>query len=219
MEWLKLIIPLIVAAVWIISHLAAGNQEKQQRRPPPRPLPPDDPNQEGRRPRRASAELEQFLEEVKRRKELEQIPEAILVADEPPRVPPPLPLPRPVEPRRDEPRRRSVPIGSKPAQRRLEPVVVVPPVPPPLPRPAAMPAPAPVQVVEPVRLTPVPPPPPPPPPAAPAGSRPEVISTKARSEAIILVHELLRKRRSLAGAFLLREIFDKPLSKRRRESR
>jgi hypothetical protein len=104
-----------------------------------------------------------------------------------------------------------VPIGSKPAQRRLEPVVVVPPVPPPLPRPAAMPAPAPVQDIEPVRLTPAAPPP-----AAPAGSRPEVISSKARSEATILVHELLRKRRSLASAFLLREIFDKPLSKRRR---
>jgi hypothetical protein len=40
MDWIKLVIPLIAVAVWIISHLA--NQQKEIRRPPrvPPPLPP-----------------------------------------------------------------------------------------------------------------------------------------------------------------------------------
>ena len=40
MEWLKLLIPIIAVAVYIISQLAANQQNR--RRPTPRALPPPD---------------------------------------------------------------------------------------------------------------------------------------------------------------------------------
>jgi hypothetical protein len=207
MEWLKLLIPLIAVAVWILSHLA-GNQQNQ-RRQAPRPQPPFDPDQEPRHPGRAASELERFLEDVKRRKEMEQVPEAILIAEEvaPPRKAPP-PLPRPVEQRR-----KSVPIGVKPPQRRRELAALVQPLPvtpAPTSRTVTMPSSAVAEVQAP-QATQAPPPPPQ------ALHRPEALPTKAsKSEAVKLVQHLLRNRQALAGAFLLREILDKPLSKRRR---
>ena len=208
-----LIVLIIAAAVWIFSYLTAAQQENKRRLTPPRPPRPGEQEDEPRRPRRASAELEKFLEEVKRRKErdLEQVPEAILVPDEPPRAAPPPPLPRPVEQRR-----KSVPIGSKPPPRRSEPAIVIQPVtvaPAPSSRTVTMPSlvPAGVQAVQAVQA------PPPPPQATQALNRPEALPTQAsRTEGVKLVRELLKNRRALAGAFLLREILDKPLCKRRR---
>src|SRR5262245_61821723 len=66
MDWIKLAIPLIAVAVWILSNLAKNREEPRRQRTAPPPRPEDG---EGPRRRRTPAEVDQFLEEVRRRRE------------------------------------------------------------------------------------------------------------------------------------------------------
>lgn len=226
MDWIKLLIPLIAIAVWILSHLASGQRE-QPRRTPPRPQPDgDNPGGENRRPRSSSAELESFLEEMRQRKQYEkdQPVEPAVVEETPRPKPPPVPRREPT-PRRDDrrdDRRRSRSVGSKPPQRRNEPVIVV--TPEPLPLPPALPtarsaAPTVTAGTTPVQLT--------------VSVAPPTVGTLSTgplalqqietpkpqvplAPAALMVKELLKNRRSLGAVFLLREILDRPLCQRRR---
>lgn len=215
MEWIKWLIPLIAIAVWILSQLAGNQQE--QKRPSPRPLPPRDPDQDPRA-RRASEDLEEFLEKIKRRKDADERTAAepvVLIAEEvaaprpaPRRTAPP-PLPRPVEQRR-----KSAPIGGKRPERRPEPVVLAEPIslaPEEWSRMAAMPTPAVPQAPQALPAAPAAP-------GAPqALHRPEALPGKASlPPAARLVRELLKSRQSLAAAVLLREVLDAPLCRRAR---
>ncbi len=195
MEWLKLLIPIIAVAVYIISQLAANQQNR--RKPAPRPLPPPD-DFEPPRERRPSPDLEKFLEEVRQRKE-EKDRRQEAEAEEPPR-------------RQPEPRRR-LPVTTKPPRRRDEPVIVVQPAS--LPagsssRTVTMPSSVPAGVA-PVQATQAPPPPPQ------ALHRPEALPTRTpQSASVKMVGELLKNRQALSAALLLREILGPPLSRRRR---
>lgn len=221
-DWLRLLIPLIVVAVWILSHLAGGQQQNQKRPAPPRPLPPQDPD-DGARPQRAAREMEQFLEEVRRRKqevEEKSQPTPVSIAEEVQR-PRPIPLPRRQDSATLEQRRRTVPIGAKRPQRSLEPVIVLQPLP--VTATLAVPGEGTQSVAMPRPGVEIPQAPQanqalPPPPAAPqALNRPEVMPTHGRQTAAMkMVRELLKNRQTLRAAFLLREVFDPPLSKRRR---
>ena len=209
MEWLKWLIPLVAVAVWILSQLVANQQRRQQGLP--RSGPPRDPGDETP-PRRPSDDLEKFLEEVRRRKEAQEsaAAEPIYSAQEIPARPAHVP-------RATEGRRKSVAVGSKPQQRRVEPAVVVQPLPSassPKSRHVAMPSTAPPAAPEAPQALP----PPPVVPTAPqAVHRPESLPARTpASPAAKMVRELLKNRQSLGAAFLLREILDRPLCKRRR---
>ena len=216
-KWLTWLIPLIAIAVWILSQLA-GNQQPPKRSTP-RPFPPRDPEQDPRS--RAPGELEEFLENMKRRKEAEEqtaaereraaadraVAEPVLIAEEivPPRASPP-PLPRPVEQRR-----KSMPVGNKKPPRRPEPVIVIEP-PPPVVRTVPMPMSAPAPAVTLATLPAVP--------AAPAAPqaihRPEALPARTSLPPVArMVRDLLASRQALAAAILVREVLDPPLCKRR----
>mgnify|MGYP001558898964 CR=1 FL=1 len=185
MQWQIWIIPLIALAVFILSQL--GAKQQQQSRASSRPPLPRDPN-EGQfaSPRRGSQELEEFLEEIKRRKRAAEEQEPVYVAKEVP--------PRPVEKRRS---------AGKPPPRRGEPVIVVQSFPSEAaPPPVAMPMPqeAPIRPDAPQPIF-----------------RPEALPAKTAATPVAkLVRDLLGHRKSMRAAFLLREVLDAPLSKRRR---
>jgi hypothetical protein len=224
MDWIKLLIPLIAIAVWILSHLAS-NQREQPRRPAPRPQPDgDNPRGENPRPRSSSAELESFLEEMRQRKQYDKDqPVEPVVVEEAPRPKPP-PVPRREPPRREDrrdDRRKSRSVGSKPPQRRSEPVIVVTPEAAPLSAmpPARSSAPLITAGATPVQLT--------------LSVAPPTVGTSsggpltlqhleapkmqtAPAPAARMVRELLKNRQSLGAVILLREILDRPLSQRPR---
>lgn len=222
MDWVKWIIPLIVIALYILGHLASMQRE-QPRRPMARPpQPPPDPDERAKR-RPASSDLESFLDEMRQRKRLEEEQVEPVLVEESSR-----PLPR-HEPRRGDERSKSRAVGSKlpqskppqtkPPQRRTEPVVVVQPMPAsPAPPPLAARSTTPTITIK--AATPMAPPPPPARPAAPQAApqrldAPTVTATPVSPLAGVVV-DLLKSRQSLAAAFLLREILDRPLSQRRR---
>lgn len=181
---LRWLIPLIGVAVWIISQIASNQREAARRLPrsqPPR-LPDDFPEADNPKPQpKASAELDRFLEEVRRRQQTPPRPEPVQ-----PR--PRAPVVEPVRPKKAPPSPASafqpIKIRGIPAE---EPVAVALPVVP-QPTPAV---PTPITV-------------------------PPSVSKPAASQAILQVQSLLRQRRSLASAMLLREIFDRPVSQRPR---
>jgi hypothetical protein len=188
MDWVKLIIPLIAVAVWIISNLA--NQEKEARRlpraptvPPPRPRDPLD--SLGAGPVGKPEEENRYREEMDRKRERKpSAPKSIPKqrprrGDNAPKLPPVDLRPAPLPPYS----------ARKPGKEQRPPT--------PADVPAAIPLPvAPetnVRVGEPARLV----------------VRPTPIAIKN-------VRELLKKPESLATAFLLREVLDLPLAKRAR---
>ncbi|MBM4068698.1 MAG: hypothetical protein FJ271_07105 [Planctomycetes bacterium] len=209
MDWLKLIIPLIFVAVWIISQLAKNKEQAAGRAKPP-PLPLDD--EEAPRARRSASEVDRFLEEVRRRRaRAEGRTDSPAVADRP----------------------RSKPIAQRPPPRPApEPARSLPPlaqVPPPLPIPSlatpTLPLPAPPPLPAPRKATPVT-----------SSSRlpqaeiaiAEVVSADrlaplvagtvarpARSPAVMQALNLLGSRQSLVAAIVLREILGPPVSKRK----
>jgi len=101
MDWVKIAIPLIAVAVWILSNLA--NQQKETRKPPrvpfppPRPRVPDKPLPPEARPRE---NVDRYREEMDRKREKKPTMATPLTKPRPRRVeavpkPPPLVL-RPV---------------------------------------------------------------------------------------------------------------------------
>lgn len=201
MHWEIIIIPLIALGVWIIGTLFRSEDEKAKKAMGRRP--PFSPKNGGGRTsgRRVVTDLDRFLEEARRRREPQERRKA-------PPPPPPSRAPAPRPPLRERPTRtQEVPRIAQPVIVKEEPLVVLP-----APRPAASPS-----IAEPTPTLPSPnlgesrvgelqaretsPP------AAPV-TRPSPISQQVRS--------LLSKPQTAATAFVLREIFDRPLCKRRR---
>lgn len=206
MQWEVLLVPLIAMAVWIIGSLMRGSIEEKKRNesrpasgnggsPTSRPSRQKQPN-----------DLQQFLEEVQRRRQTsEQQP-----AEAPPE--PSRPGPEPIE-RRPKPR----PAGQQKRQPRPSA-----PSPTRRPRPRATNEPGVVDlvVVEETRMVEAQPPlaipvagaivPMAVPPPAPVVSRDR---EKNLSPSLVA---LLRTREALRNAIILREIFDPPLCKRKK---
>lgn len=203
MEWLKLVIPLIFVAVWILSQLAK-NRDQTPRRTKPPPLPKDEDEDEGPRPRRSAGEVDRFLEEVRRRRaRAEGRTSPPPVVAEPPR-------PKPAA-------RRPAP---EPARSFPPPIQAPPPVPspPPTPRmpPAVQPAPVTFRMpsIEPATEVVVAVPLDPRPADRLAPFIPAVVAGPARSSALIRAVSLLRDRQTMMAAIVLREILGPPVSKR-----
>jgi hypothetical protein len=200
MHWEILIIPLIALGVWIMGTLFKNEDDKTKkvvgRRPPFSPQNGGG-RGGGRAPgQRVGTDLDRFLEEARRRRE----PEERRKAPPPSRAPaarPPL-RERPTRPQ--EPPRLattpSIPPNSGRDRGGAEEGVVVLPVP----RPVAK-----VPVAEPVSSLP----------SAREAPPPSVPSTPS-SPIVQQVRSLLSKPQTAATAFVLREIFDRPLCKRRR---
>jgi len=210
MDWVKWLIPLIALAVWIISNLARNREEPRR---PARPSTPaggsgEPPNGPRSGPRRSSAEIDEFLQEVRRRREANEQRKAARKAPvkpearrpvETPRPRPSLAMPEPVTPPAPPPPAPAAPAfittlprvpGAAPGVAREE-VVVARVISEPAPVPAAIPAtPAPALPVPVRRLGP---------PAAPRQ-----------------ILQMLRNPQSLARAIVLREILEGPLSRRPR---
>lgn len=186
MHWEILIIPLIALGVWIIGTLFKSEDDKTKKGVRGRG------NLPGRAPgRRPVTDLDRFLEEARRRREAEDRPK-----------PPPAPPPRgpaarpPLRERPSRPRETPRPVVS--TLRKEEVVVVVPAARPTAPPPVAEPVSSPLPVLE-------------------MPSPPSPTSTSPRSApALQQVRSLLSKPQTAAAAFVLREIFDRPLCKRRR---
>jgi hypothetical protein len=195
MHWEILIIPLIALGVWILGTLFKGEDERQKkdvRRPG---------NFSGRPPaRRPVTDLDRFLEEARLRREAEEKRKA------PPAPPPRPPIARPPLSQRPPRQRETSPRPARPPIRIEEVPVAVP-----TSRPVAAPA-----VVEAVLAVPRPQPvaeapsspPPSPVPTTTRDTRPSPILQQVRS--------LLSKPQTAGTAFVLREIFDRPLCMRRR---
>lgn len=64
-NWIKLLVPLIALAVWILSNMAKNREEPRRNQRSPTPPDMDSPP----RPRRAPTDVDRFLEEVRRRRE------------------------------------------------------------------------------------------------------------------------------------------------------
>jgi hypothetical protein len=204
-HWEILIIPLIALGVWILGTLFKGEEEKLKARGRQAGGP-------GRTPRRPVTDLDRFLEDARRRREMEERAKK----SAPPRPPTPT---RQAPPSRPAPAR--VPLSERPSR-----LLDTPPRPvpsarpaeePPLVIPVARPVPKPATIreaaVEAALAVPLPQPVPdvPPAPATPATTR-----ETRRSPISQQVHALLRKPQTAAAAFVLREIFDRPLCMRRR---
>lgn len=194
-DWVQWLIPLVALAVWILSNLARVREEEQPRRARP-PQARSDAESAEAQPRKNS-DVDQYLEEARRRREQREARKkaeaearrSTPVREEPRRAPPPVP------PARVDPVRK--------------------PAPPPLPKVVVKSAPAARSSnpnLEEVVVAKIVTPPSPPP----ADVLPQVIETKTLQQpSRPKVFELLRSRDKLQAAFVLREVFDAPLCKRR----
>ncbi len=200
-DWITWLIPLIALAVWVLANLAR-NQQDQRRPGRTNPAPPAEPT--GPRPRRTSAEIDDFLSEVRRRRGVtEQKKEtakkvAVSAPAETPRARPSLAVPQPVTPQAKLPARSTSP----PPRPRADEFA-----PPPL--PALVPTAEEVVVARIVQ------------PGAPdprAGSQP------ALPRRVLLggfanpwqLLQFLRNPQTLATAVVLREVFEPPITRRKR---
>ena len=187
MHWEILIIPLIALGVWILGTLFKPAEDDKMKKGIRRP---GDVSGRGS-VRRPVTDLDRFLEEARRRREVEERPK-----------PPPSPaLARPATARR--PQRpappREFPSFVAPVVRKAEVPIAIP-----VAQPVVEPArPEPVLAAVPTREVS-----PPPAPSVPRQKPPSPILQQVRS--------LLSKPQTAGAAFVLREIFDRPLSMRRR---
>jgi hypothetical protein len=187
-HWEILIIPLIALGVWILGTLFKTGEDEKLKKGVRRPG-----NLPGRGPsRRPVTDLDRFLEEARRRREAEARPK-------PPPVPPPVRAPVARPPLRERPTRprEAPPRVAAPVIRTTEVPVVRPVEQPPL-----------VEPVLPVASIREATPPPPPAPIETRPAQPSPILQHVRS--------LLSKPQTAGTAFVLREIFDRPLCLRRR---
>ncbi|MCS7044967.1 MAG: hypothetical protein NZO58_01295 [Gemmataceae bacterium] len=197
-DWVQWIIPVVALAAWIIHQLASSQQQQAKKAPAARPddRPPAPPR------RRASQELEQFLREAKQRKlrSVELAEDEVVVVAEPVELPPAAPIPQRTPVRRDP-----LPVRRVEPPRRVELAEAE--------AAGAVPLTPQAKVVE----APSSPPAPPPGPARPedAYAQQGRLARRGVSPLAPLVRQLLSNRRSLQAAFVLRDILDRPLSKRR----
>lgn len=189
MDWKVLIIGLIPLAVFILSTIFRSVEEAQEARRPPRV-----PEEGGpRKVRRPTSELDRFLEEARKRREKQPVAENethVEIVLTPP--PPPPPAEKPAEKPRPRVEERPRKPREAPPRRKVEaPRVKI---------PEALPVePTPSGTVS-------------PPLAAPAIVAPH----SPPSVSLLRVMNLLRERDSLTTALVLHEIFDRPVSQRRR---
>jgi hypothetical protein len=212
--WEVVLILLVPLGVWILSTVFKGEDDRPGVRPAGgRPT-------AQRRPATDKSDLERFLEEARRRRELaekRQQPQAEKpVRPEPERKPLPVPAPerRPAR-APTPPRRRQV---EAPTARATRPPVLLQPVPDALPvflpvqrveTPRVEPQPAepvvlPVPTAATIALDPLPPP-----------TRGVGVKT-APSQTLTQLAALLASPRTAGTAMILREVFDRPLSRRGR---
>lgn len=211
MHWEVLIIPLIALGVWILGTIFRTEEEKARNRPR-RPG-----EGGGRSPQRRTTELDRFLEEARRRREVaerRQQPEPSPRPPEPrpqaarPPAPPRPPERRPARTREAAPPQRPAPV----ARRQVEPAGA-----PQQPTAAPVVAEAVVVVEPPVVITPsallapVPVPPPAPRLPPPSAQRPRTLTPVAAQ-----VQGMLRNPQNAAAAVVLSEIFGPPLCRRKR---
>ncbi len=190
MHWEILIIPLIAFGVWILGTLFKSGEDEKTKKGVRRPV-----KVTGRTPgRRPVTDLDRFLEEARRRREAEERPQ-------PPPPPPPTRTPIARPPLRERPSRpRETPSRVAPPVilREELPVAV------PVARPVAQPVPAEPDLSAPqIRDAAIPP--------APTTTRDTRLSPIVQQ-----VRSLLSKPQTAGTAFVLREIFDRPLCRRRR---
>jgi hypothetical protein len=207
MGWEVLIVPLLALVVWILGTLMRQDEDPRVRQRQRRPG-MEGPFGPGRQP---VSDLDRFLTEARRRRELAEkglpVPPPPAPAPPPRRPPTPAPRPRPTGP---TPSRSAAP--PPPRRQRDEPMTVVKaPAPRPArqdqpkgPIPVLLPVPQAEVAVEVVSAMRVPVAAPEPTPAAPV------------SPAVAQVLVLLRSPQSAATAFVLREILGPPLCLRRR---
>jgi len=189
MDWVKLIIPLIAVAVWILSNLA--NQQKDIRRPPRVPLPPrprDPLDSMGSKPPTKADDDNQYRAEMDRKREKKPIGGGTIARPRPRRgdygsKPPPQPVVLAPIPQISFPRK---PRATQSKQTAGE-IYVPPPV-------------IPVAPSEPIIRV----------------GEPAVPVVKPQPVAIKNMLDLLKKKENLATVFLLKEILDLPVSKRSR---
>ena len=211
--WFALI---AAAAIWIVGHLLKQSAQNDEKRDQPRPGPgerraPGRPPGAPPRQPPARSELDRFLQEVNRRKQL---------AEERGRAPQPPPEGRPARP-------RTVPVDRPPPRRVVEPVREVVPVGP-APTRRAEPAPV-LELAEvearPATVLPTATPAAAVPVAPAAGAGPVVLSPltafpptrrQAPSGALRRLGAMLRTADDLRAAMMLREILDRPRCHRRR---
>src|SRR5579871_1165062 len=190
-HWEILIVPLIALGLWVLSTIFKGSEDDRAKKGQRRPGTPS-----GRSPaRRPVTDLDRFLEEARRRREAEERPQ-------PPPPPPRPPVARPPLRDRPTPLRRQPPSRPTPTLRNDEGLVTVP-----VARPIERPSTAEPIVVAPAATE-----------APPAASPPTVTSAReTRSSPIIKqVRALLSRPQTIGAAFVLHEILDRPLCKRRR---
>jgi len=195
MHWEILIIPLIALGVWILGTLFKGEDErlkKDVRRPG---------NFSGRAPaRRPVTDLDRFLEEARLRREAEEKRKT------PPAPPPRPPIARPPLGQRPPRQRETSPRPARPPIR-IEEV------------PVAIPTTGPVAtsvVPEAVLVVPRPQPVAEMPSSPPSSPAPTTTRDTRPSPILQQVRSLLSKPQTAGTAFVLREIFDRPLCMRRR---
>jgi len=192
MEWVLWLIPLVALAVWILSNLARTRDDEPRRVRPPQAR-SDQPESPTAPPRKTS-NVDQFLMEVRRRRE-----EAETVRKKPE-------VQRPAPARREEVRRTLPPAQPARLDPQRKPVQ-----PPPLPKVVLREAPpqprAVVPKIEEVVLAKIVP-------AAQPNLAPDLSLNAAKPATRPLLIDLLSKKESLTTAFMLREILGTPLCKR-----
>lgn len=190
MNWAFWAIPLIGLAVWVLSTIFRDLDERMEKERRSRKENADG-GERVRVSQRSGNELDRFLEEARRRREPPR-----RRREKPPRQAPAILTAQPV---------------AEPAKRK--------PMAPPVERP--VPTMKPAAEVEAVLVTPAPtfPAPPPPAPAEVASQPGQASRPRKQAPALDQVRALLKDRSSLAAVFLLREVFDPPLSLRRRHDR
>jgi hypothetical protein len=181
MDWVKVVIPLIAVAVWILSNLA--NQQKETKRPtrlPPArpPLPRDPIDSLASGPRTKAEQDDKYREELDRKRDKKPGEKKSYPRPRPKRFeslpkPPPLPvvlapLSAPaIPPRQDKDLPNKAALGLF------------------LPVPASVPA-------------------------------ESIPQTGVAAPAVSQLRDLLKRRETITTAFLLKEVLDLPLAKRRR---
>jgi hypothetical protein len=205
MHWEILVIPLIAFGVWILGTIFRGAEEAAKDRA--RRFP----GEGGPQRRRGATDLDRFLEEARRRREGAEQAKAGPAVD---------PLDRPLSQQAEAPPRPTPILRPQPQQRR-EPAKRVPQSRPKETTPPARPSPRVMLEMAPPETRAAPPPQPPPPP--PSQEVPQVATTPPTvprrqqvSAAVAQVARLLRSPQTAGAAYVLREILDEPMCKRRR---
>ncbi len=198
--WLILLIPVAVSILSLLFR-----PPKEEPRPGPRMRPNAQEGPGNRPPRRSVSEIDQFLEEINRRRreaaERRRASEPTPLPVPPPEAKPvPPPPPRPVPPPVSKPRRPERPRPVPPRRREPVPEVVR----------VVVPEPAPLPFQE--------PPLPALPAEVPALPLPTFLESYRRPPSLALVQlaPLLSSMQTLRSAILLREILDRPISQRPR---